>query len=189
MSTKHTLYIENMVCDRCKTAVRQLITQLGGRATEVELGRVTAWLPNTGNVRDRLSEQLSTLGFRLRQGEGSFVSRIKGFIIKYVYEDIKHGGAPLSQLISADIGQSYSHLSRLFSQEEGRTISDFYRAHRIERGKQLLVQTQEPVSTIAYRLNYGSGGRFTAAFREITGLSPTAFRELGQYAPHPLDEL
>ncbi|WP_420457785.1 helix-turn-helix domain-containing protein [Neolewinella sp.] len=188
---KQDIYIDNMVCDRCILAVRQVVTNLGWRIERLQLGRLTGWPPD-GHDEDALvvlGQQLHNLGFRLREGHGGTVSRIKGLIVAYVYNDRADTSHSLSDLISADIGQSYSHLSRMFSQEEGRTIVDFYRIHRIERGKQLLIQTDEPVSAITGRLNYGSAGRFAAVFKQDTGMSPTAFRARGRYVARPLDEL
>ena len=188
---KQDIYIDNMVCDRCILAVRQVVTNLGWRIDRLQLGRLTGWPPD-GHDEDALtvlSQQLHTLGFRLREGQGGTVSRIKGLIIAHVYDDHANTSQPLSDLISADIGQTYSHLSRVFSLEEGRTIIEFYRLHRMERAKQLLVQTEEPVSNIADRLNYGTAGRFAAVFKRDSGMSPTAFRARGKYVARPLDEL
>ena len=184
-----TIYIENMVCDRCKNAVRQITTNLGWRVERLELGRLTGRPPKDDPDMERLAHQLSSIGFRLREGSGGTTSRIKGLIIQYVYDDLADASRPLSVLITEDIGQSYPHLSRLFSRLEGRTIVDFYRAHRIERGKRLLVETTEQISLIATRLHYGTAGRFAAAFREDTGFTPTAFRERGRYEASALDGL
>ncbi|MCP9236327.1 helix-turn-helix transcriptional regulator [Lewinella sp. JB7] len=190
MQIKQTLYIDNMVCNRCKTAVHRIVENLGWRVERIELGRFTGWPPESrDDVLPVLAQQLETIGFRLRDDAGGVISRIKGLIIDYVYNDVASSAAPLSERISNDIGQSYSHLSRLFSKEEGRTIADFYRIQRMERGKQLLVSTDEQISLIAYRLHYGSLGRFTSAFKESTGMSPSAFRERGVHMPVPLDEL
>ena len=184
-----TLYIDHMVCDRCKMAVRQVLDNLGWRIDRLELGRVTA-LPPAGNARETvLRGQLENLGFRLREGAPGPVSRIKGLIIDYVYNDRPEHRGSIAELITADIDLSYSHLSRLFSREEGRTINDFYRLQRMERAKHLLVTTDEQVARIADRLNYGSSARFAAAFRRETGMAPTAFRERGHYVARPLDEL
>ncbi len=190
MTIKHTVYIDNMVCSRCKMAVHRIAENLGWRIERVELGRMTGWPPGTSNdALPRLAQQLHSIGFRLRSDSGGVVSRIKGLIIDYVYDDAAVSTQPLSELITSDIGQSYSHLSRLFSKEESRTIADFYRIQRMERGKQLLVNGKEQISQIAYRLNYGTLGRFTAAFRESTQMSPSEFRERGIHLPVPLDEL
>ncbi|THH39671.1 helix-turn-helix transcriptional regulator [Neolewinella litorea] len=189
MCKPHTVYIENMVCDRCKMAVRQVVTNLGWRIESLELGRLTAVPPEPGPSLEPLSRQLSGLGFSLRRDAGGVVSRIKGIIIAYVYDDLADSTVPLSDLITKDIGQSYPHLSRVFRREEGRTIADYYRVQRMERARQLLVTTDEQIALIAYRLHYGTGGRFTTAFKEATGLCPREFRERGVYQPRPLDEL
>ncbi|MBB4079403.1 AraC-like DNA-binding protein [Lewinella aquimaris] len=190
MTSKHTVYIDNMVCSRCKMAVQRIVSNLGWRVERVELGRFTGWPPETQqDFLPVLAQQLSAIGFKVRNDPGGVISRIKGLIIDYVYNDLADSTQPLSQLIAMDVGLSYSHLSRLFSKEEGRTIGDFYCIQRMERGKQLLVNTDEQISLIAYRLHYGTLGRFTAAFKESTGMSPTAFRERGVHLPVPLDEL
>ncbi|MGB3799863.1 MAG: AraC family transcriptional regulator [Lewinella sp.] len=189
MSETTTLYIDNMVCNRCKTAVRQVLTNLGWRIERMELGRVGA-IPPAGDTHEGLLQsQLETLGFRLRDPVPGPVSRIKGLIIEHVYDDPSDPALSIADLITADIGLSYSYLSRLFSGAEGRTISDYYQAQRMERAKHLLVTTHDQVSAIAGYLNFGSAARFSAAFRRATGMAPTAFRERGQFVARPLDEL
>lgn len=183
------VYIDNMVCDRCILVVHQVASSLGWSIHRLELGRLTGSPPEGENMLERLGQQLSSLGFALRDDAGGVVSRIKGLIITMVYDDQADTSQTLSDIITSDIGQSYSHLSRLFSEEEGRTINDFYRLHRVERGKQLLVRSRESVSSIAFRLNYGSASRFTVVFRQDTGMSPTAFRARGEYVARQLDEL
>ena len=189
---KQEVYIDNMVCSRCTMTVRRIAAELGWRIEQLELGRLTGWPPpgvSEPRFMEELDRRLRAVGFELRPGAGGLCSRIKGLLIDYVYDDKADDRLTLSDLVSTQIGQSYSHLSRLFRQQEGRTISEFYRLHRMERGKQLLAQTEQQVSTIAYRLHYGSLARFTAAFKRATGLSPTEFRERSDYRPVPLDEL
>ena len=188
---KQVVYIDNMVCSRCTMTVRRIAGELGWRIERLELGRLSGW-PPAGISEQKIMElerRLRAVGFELRRGAGGVCSRIKGLIIDYVYDDKADDRLTLSDLVSTEIGRSYSHLSRVFSQEEGRTISEFYRLHRMERGRQLLAQTEQQISTIAYRLHYGSLARFTAAFKRATGLSPTEFRERGDYQPVPLDDL
>lgn len=188
MSDLHTIYIDNMVCDRCISAVKRTADGLGYRIKSLSLGRLTGWPPPEDTDLSRLAGQLETQGFRLLENAG-VISRIKGLIIEYVYDDRADDDVRLSDLISRDVGMSYSHLSRLFSAREGRTIEQFYGLHRTERAKRLLHNTDAMVSQIAYRLHYGSGGRFAAAFRAATGMSPSEFRRRGEYEPIPLDEV
>ncbi len=134
------VYIDNMVCDRCICGTRWR-TRL--EHPSAGAGPPTGSPPEGENMLERLGQQLSSLGFALRDDAGGVVSRIKGLIITMVYDDQADTSQMLSDIITSDIGQSYSHLSRLFSEEEGRTINDFYRLHRVERGKQLLVRSRE----------------------------------------------
>ncbi len=189
MSEFTTIYIDNMVCDRCKQAVSRVAANLGWRIQDLELGRLRGIPPGSTEDLQRLKTQLESLGFTLRQDYGGAVSRIKGLIVAFVYDDLADSSVTLSKLITDDIGQSYPHLSRLFRRVEGRTIADYYLAQRVERARHLLVTTEEPISSIAYRLHYGTPGRFAAAFREVTGCSPTEYRERGEYAPVPLDRI
>jgi AraC-like DNA-binding protein len=189
---KQSVYIDNMVCDRCKLVVQQVAAGLGWRVEQLDLGRLIGWPPSGQEstvALARLQQQLASLGFRPQDGQQGIISRIKGLIVDYVYNDRVNSSTALSGLISSDIGQSYSHLSRMFSQAEGRTINEFYRLHRVERAKQLLVQTTDPVAIIATRLNYSTASRFTTVFKQDTGLSPTAFRTQGEHIPRPLDGL
>ncbi len=155
----------------------------------LELGRLTGSPPEGENMLERLGQQLSSLGFALRDDAGGVVSRIKGLIITMVYDDQADTSQTLSDIITDDMGQSYSHLSRLFSEEEGNVHQRFLPPSPRQRGKQLLVRSRDSVSSIAFRLNYGSASRFTVVFRQDTGMSPTAFRARGRYVARQLDEL
>ena len=189
MALPTDLYIDNMVCDRCKSAVRQVLTNLGWRIEQLDLGRVRVIRPGGDGREDVLRQQLETLGFRLRNPAGGIVTRIKGIIIEYVYDDAADATLTLAELLTGDLGYSYPHLSRTFSQAEGRTVTEYYLTLRMERARQLLATTDEPVNRVAERLHYGSAARFAAAFRRATGMAPTAFRESRSYRARPLDEL
>lgn len=189
MTAPRTVYIDHMVSYRCTTAVRQIATDLGWQVTKLEAGQLTAIPPEEPSPLLGLAQHLDSAGFSLRECPGNVVTRIKRLIIAFVYDDLADSAATLSSIITENIGRSYPHLSRLFTRLEGRTIADFYRVHRMERARRLLVDTDEQVTHIAYRLHYGTGGRFTAAFREETGMSPTQFRTLGVHQPRPLHEL
>ena len=91
-----TLYIKNMVCDRCKTAVAKVLADLGLTPHAIELG--TAEVEGTlddaklGLLRAALARQ----GFELLEDrQRQTVERIKSEIIKLVhYND----GAPAVNL-------------------------------------------------------------------------------------------
>lgn len=59
---------------------------------------------------------------------------------------------------------------------EGSTFRDCIREIRLETGLLLLETTMLPISDIAYRSGYASHSRFSAAFRERFGFSPSHLR-------------
>ena len=61
-----------------------------------------------------------------------------------------------------------------------RNFAAFVNARRIEAAKQALrdpAQLRTPVSSIAYELGFGSLGPFNRAFKDATGVTPTAWRQ------------
>lgn len=88
-----------------------------------------------------------------------------------------HSDAPLSLgLLAKRAGYSESHLSRKFKQEIGVPISTYIKLTRVERAKNLLAYTSEPVSKIALDLQFSSSSHFSDVFQEITGKKPQQYR-------------
>lgn len=55
-------------------------------------------------------------------------------------------------------------------------INAYLRKARMTAAKQMLLETELPVSEIAHRVGYGSHSQFSAAFRASQGQSPLAYR-------------
>jgi LacI family transcriptional regulator len=71
---------------------------------------------------------------------------------------------------------SRSVLQRRFRAVIGRTIHDAIAGVRLQRVKQLLVETDLPLSAIAERAGFTHVEYMSTAFRQATGLSPGAYR-------------
>lgn len=80
-------------------------------------------------------------------------------------------------LLAKRIGYAEYYLSRKFKQEVGTSVSDYIKHHKIERAKTLLTTTQENTQVIADRLNFSARSFFAETFKEITGLTPAAYRK------------
>lgn len=59
----------------------------------------------------------------------------------------------------------------------GVTVNEYITSLRIEKAKQLLSKTDEPISCIAEKVGIFNYGYFTKLFKKKTGLTPTMFRE------------
>ncbi|HTF97412.1 MAG TPA: AraC family transcriptional regulator [Cellvibrio sp.] len=73
------------------------------------------------------------------------------------------------------------HLRKLINQSLGHTnFNTFLNHHRIGAARKRLVESSLPVLSIALDLGYGSIASFNRAFKEIVGITPTAYRTAKQ---------
>ncbi|HEU5160888.1 MAG TPA: helix-turn-helix transcriptional regulator [Streptosporangiaceae bacterium] len=71
------------------------------------------------------------------------------------------------------------HFSRMFRSAVGVPPGQFLTAVRIHEAKRLLLSTSLTVKEITARVGYTSVGTFSARFKNVVGLSPTAYRDCG----------
>ncbi len=81
--------------------------------------------------------------------------------------------------VAGVIGFSEGHFSRLFSAQVGISFSNYLTNIRLRHAKELLINTNLPVSDIALRTGFGSGDYLSACFNKNEGVTPTAFRRTG----------
>lgn len=78
--------------------------------------------------------------------------------------------------IAAAVGTYREKLNQLFRTHTGMTVFAYIREARIQRGAQLLRDTDMEVQDIALLLGFANAGNFATAFRERMGTTPSSFR-------------
>lgn len=78
--------------------------------------------------------------------------------------------------LAREVGLVSRSLARRFEAETGMTWRAALRRMRVMRAIELLASGDAPVTSIAFAVGYGSLSAFNAAFRELTGRTPTAYR-------------
>lgn len=96
-------------------------------------------------------------------------------ILAYLSE---HFTEPISLTELAEkFGVNHSHLSRTFSAKLSCGYLDYLHQLRVERAKNLLAQTQDKVSDIAFQCGFSDQRSFNRVFRQLTQLTPREYRE------------
>lgn len=183
------LHIKNMVCDRCRMAVEQLLQRHEVAFDRVELGKAVLPHPLTDDQLTHLRHDLEQVGFELIDDQRSvLVEQIRTAVLDYVGNRALMEKWKLSAYLSDRLAKSYSSLGAVFSAARGMTIERFFILQKVERAKELLIYDELTMSEIAFRLNYSSPAHLSGQFKQITGMSPSDFKRLGGKR-HPLDRI
>jgi AraC family transcriptional regulator len=78
--------------------------------------------------------------------------------------------------LASDAGLSRFHFCRAFKESTGLSPHAWLRQHRIERAMTILRDTEESIVSVAAELGYASQTAFAAAFRRLTGQTPSDWR-------------
>ncbi|MDR2477430.1 MAG: AraC family transcriptional regulator [Treponema sp.] len=68
------------------------------------------------------------------------------------------------------------YFSRLMKEQTGQTFSEYLSHMRLHRAEQYLVESDMPVTDIAYNCGFNSIATFNRLFKTYTGTSPSAYR-------------
>lgn len=177
-----------MVCPRCITAVQGILMDLDLKVQRVILGEAEIDGSLTEHQRQELTARLESVGFELLDDPRShLVEQIRLCVQEWVR--MEGDRERMSDFLCHRLNRDYGSLSKLYSEVRGMTIERFAILHRIEYAKELLCYSQLTTSQIAYRLGYSSPNYLSAQFKQITGMTPKAFKALRANGRKPLSEL
>ncbi|MCQ6561195.1 helix-turn-helix domain-containing protein [Paenibacillus mendelii] len=101
-------------------------------------------------------------------------------VIAYIHQHI-YDPLPLSRLAD-HVSYSPYHFSRLFKDRMGLSPLYYVSSLRLQKAKDLLLQTNLSVRDIGLEIGQQSLGTFTTRFTERVGMTPSEFRNSKQYA-------
>jgi AraC-like DNA-binding protein len=105
------------------------------------------------------------------------IEKIKNTITDLIQED-NLSKVNYSEYLSEKLGYNYTYLANRFSEVKGITIQQFIIIHKIEKVKEYLLYGELNLTEISYRLNYSSVAHLSNQFKNITGLSPSFYKQL-----------
>lgn len=114
--------------------------------------------------------------------ESDFLQRFEAVLAAALTpERLAISGIPKVSLLAERMNVSPNYLSDLLKSLTGKSTLNHLHFHLIERGKELILSSDKPISEIAYELGFGYPQHFSKLFKEKTQLSPTAFRDGEEY--------
>ncbi len=99
-------------------------------------------------------------------------------ILKYIHHHIE--SHLTLDIIAQEFGYSTRSLSRLFQKNISTSFLQYVKLTRIIKAMELLLQTDLPVTEVAFKCGYSNLSSFSYAFQKIAHSSPAEFRKNNQ---------
>nr|WP_315173173.1 helix-turn-helix transcriptional regulator [uncultured Flavobacterium sp.] len=108
----------------------------------------------------------------------STVSQIESLLKNYFKSDIKVSGLPTVKYLADRVHLSASYLSDLLKKETGMNAQDHIHYYLIEEAKNILLNSDNSISEVAYSLGFDYPQYFSKLFKQKTGQTPIEYRNL-----------
>ena len=142
---------------------------------EKTLSQITREITEKEREKEEIAKQKreqSDFAFMASQINDATTARI----LKYVTENIDTPDLKIDNIADA-MGMSRSVLYTKIKQQLGMTPIDFVRHVRIMRACELLKDTDESLSSVAFAVGFSDAKYFSKVFKRETGIVPTEYRE------------
>ncbi|QHT66471.1 helix-turn-helix transcriptional regulator [Rhodocytophaga rosea] len=188
----NSLFIKNMVCDRCIRVVQEEVEKAGLQVKQVVLGEAVIEGEISQAQMNNIQDRLSAHGFEIIDDrKAAIIEKIKNPVVAHIHHN--QSGAQLhtnySDYLSEALHMDYHYLSALFSSMENVTIERYIILQKIERVKELLIYNELTLSEIAWQMGYSSVQHLSSQFRKVTGYTPSAFKQIRENKRKSLDQV
>lgn len=123
---------------------------------------------NRGKI---ISEKQNTENIAEEQQDIPLIKSIKEYIEDNMSGDLS------KEKIALEFHFSPDYLSKVFKHETGYTLSEYLFYERIQVAKELLMNSDMPISDIVSFIGYSNFSHFSKIFKKTTGVTPLKFRK------------
>jgi AraC-like DNA-binding protein len=187
---REIIYIKNMVCPRCISAVSKILVRLNIDYKAVKLGEVELVSMLNEFEKKSLQKKLQNAGFSLIDDRKSqLIEQMKNLVIEKIHHSNQETELKWADIVTGELNLDYKYLSSLFSSVESITFEQYIINQKIERVKELIVYDELTLSEIAFQLHYSSVAYLSNQFKKVTGMTPTQFKKSVDKNRKSLDEI
>lgn len=163
-----------------KKALKRIPSPALLKSSILSLGRIITRSPATLSDADKLQIRfLCCLALcNSATGEAAIKDRSPSHIIAEAINWLERNALKpvhMNQLIE-HIGYSRTRFFALFKQQTNTTPSEYLRNYRLDKAKEMLVQTNLPVNHIGAVCGLGAPAQFSRFFSRMTGFTPLVYR-------------
>ena len=161
-----------------KKLLEDLLEPFGIKFRVIGFGEIE-FLENVPQEKiDEITIVLNEYGIEVIENQKSIlVQKIKDTIVEMVNSEVPLS-VKSSVYLADKLNHSYGYLSNLFSEVTYTSIESYIILQKIELSKNLIINDQLTLTEIAYKLNYSSVAHLSTQFKNITGITPSAFQRI-----------
>lgn len=173
------LYIKYDIPVTCKRVLQDVLEKHQLNYSLVSFWEIEFKDTVSDSMLNELSASLNNYGISIVESHKSIlVQKIKDAIIEMIYMEEKLPTSKTSSYLADKLKHRYGYISNLFSEVTYSSIENFIILQKIERAKQLLITNELTITEIAWKLNYSSVAHLSNQFKNVTGLTPSAFQRI-----------
>jgi YesN/AraC family two-component response regulator len=184
------IFIQNMVSLRCKLMVKSELEKLGLDYKSVELGEVQLVKPLSATNREKLKTALHKSGLEVMgDKKAMMIEKIINIIVEMVHYSDEQPTVNFSAFLHNKMNLEYHKMAEIFSKTKGVTIEHFILLHKVEKIKELITYDKLNLTEISYKMHYSSVSHLSKQFKQVTGLTPTFFKNISNRERTNLEDL
>lgn len=173
------IYVKNMISQRCKIVVNNILQSFGLEAKDIMIGEVLLKDKVPVFKLMQVDAALKETGLELVFDKKSqLVQQIKNIILEIIHFSAEPLVMKFSCYLSGRLNYNYTYLAGIFKKLSGITIEHFIISQKIEKVKSMLMAGDMHLSEIAYRMNYSSVSHLSAQFKKVTGYNASEYKSL-----------
>ena len=165
-------------CNGCDfTCIQNMCIQKRLPFKGIENGEVLFHEALTPTQKDEFKADMAAIHFEVIDRKGILTAdKIEFFVIQWLQRDWEKETRNCSDFLADKLCLTYNYIKDFYAAETKDTIKKFCIQHTIERAKIMLKNPYLSLDDIAEALHYSSKAHFCKQFKDVTGVTPEAYR-------------